>query len=240
MKVGIYGDSFAARHGLGIGDPWHQMLTDKFNIPSFSYGVNGSSLYYSFSKFEKTHHLYKKIVFVATSPGRFMLPQLPEPWADNPLLQHINSYQGFKNQISLSQNNGPYLRATANAIDGYYKYVLNFASDNLFHRLMIKEITAIRPDALVVFAFSNNGEENATKYTTLNDVSNIDIQHYNIDINKASWADKRHCHMNQENNYIFASMIADWVNTGYFNLDISKFITPSNPIEEYFNIELLK
>ena len=239
MRVGVYGDSYAASHMHGVGKPWHQILKDEFNVRVLSYGVNGSSLYYSFTKFKETHHRYEKIVFLVTGPGRFMLP-LPPPWSTDPLLMHVNSYNGFKQLVENSHQNAPYLKETAIAVEGYYKYVMNFEADDLFHQLLVKEIKTIRPDALIIPCFYKSGEESWPVNETLNDISEIDIKYYNIDSQKARWADKRHCHMNNENSYIFAGMVAEWLNSGSFDFDITKFVNPTEPIDRYFNTDLLK
>jgi len=236
MQVGIYGDSYAASHKQGIGKPWPQMLNDEFNLNLVSYAVNGSSLYYSFTKFKETQHLHEKIVFLATGPGRLML-QLPAPWSGDPILKHVNSYEGFKYRVENHYKNVLYLRDVVNALEGYYKFIMNNAEDTLFHTLLVKEIKTIRPDALIIPCFYNINKKIWPATETLYDISNIDVVYYNLNTQTAHLSDKRHCHMSQENNYIFASIIADWVSSGSFNFDINKFVAPAAPVKNYFNTE---
>jgi len=236
MQVGIYGDSYAASHDLGIGKPWPQMLNDEFNLNSLSYAVSGSSLYYSFTKFKETQHLHEKIVFLATGVGRIMLT-LPIPWANDPVLKHVNSYERFKYLVENRYKNAPYLKGVANALEGYYKFIMNTEADRLFHTLLVKEIKTIRPDALIIPCFYKIDKEIWPANETLYDISNIDVEYYNLNARTAQLSDKRHCHMNQENNYMFASMIADWVSSGSFNFNINKFVAPAAPVKNYFRTE---
>jgi hypothetical protein len=236
MQVGIYGDSYAASHYLGIGKPWPEMLNDEFNLNSVSYAVNGSSLYYSFTKFKETQHLYEKIVFLVTGVGRIVLP-LPIPWSNDPMLEHVNSYESFKFIVDNRYKNSPYLKNVANALEGYYKFIMNADADRLFHTLLVKEIKTIRPDALIIPCIYNIDKEIWPAHETLYNISNIDVVYYNLNTQTAHLSDKRHCHMSQENNYIFASIIADWVSSGSFNFDINKFVAPAAPVKNYFRTE---
>lgn len=239
MRVGVFGDSFAAQHHLGIGSPWPAMLNDQFNLDVTSYGVNGSSLEYSYRKFDEMHSQYDKIVFVITGPGRLTLP-LPEEYKDACLgqLRHITGVASFKATVERLFSDVRYLKNTALALEGYYNYILDFDKDKLFHRLLIKEIKSIRPDALLIPCLYLTGEENWHQRNTLNCISDIDVNNYGLVQEKAMWADKRHCHMSQENNLIFASMVAEWINTGSFNFDITKFVKSDKPVETYFQMDV--
>jgi hypothetical protein len=103
---------------------------------------------------------------------------------------------------------------------------------------LVKEIKSVRPDALLIPGFYLSGEENWTSPNTLNDISMLDVINYGLEEEKAMWAEIRHCHMSQENNFIFASMVAEWVNTGSFNFDINKFIKSDKPVETYFKMDV--
>ena len=239
MRVGVFGDSFASSHSVGIGDPWHKMLNNQFNLDITSYGVNGSSLHYSYDKFNEMHKQYDKIVFLLTGPGRLTLP-LPEEYKTQSLgqLYHVTGLESFKSAVEKNFNTDYLLKNTALALEGYYNYIVDFNKDSLFHRLLVKEIKHIRPDALLVPCFYLTGEEDWHHSTTLNNISDIDVINYGLDPKKAVWADIRHCHMSQENNYVFASMVAEWIKTGSFNFEITKFIKSDKPVETYFKMDV--
>lgn len=238
MKIGIFGDSYADHHHIGTGTPWHRILRNQFNLDATSHGVNGSSLHYSYSRFKEIQESYDKIVFLLTGPGRLTLP-LPNEYLD--LLQaweHVTSAEAFNSKIEQHNIKPPYLRNTGKALDGYYKYIMDVDKDALFHQLLVKEIKHIRPDALLIPCFYLTGEENWHHSSMMSTISDLDLTHYNLDHERAMWADIRHCHMSQENNYVFASMIAEWAKTGSFNFKIDKFVKSYKPVETYFRMDV--
>jgi len=236
MKIAVFGDSYAASHDHGIGRPWHQYLNDQY--PTVSYGVNGSSLHYSYNEFLKHHGKFEKIVFLVTGPGRILLP-LPEEYMNcDPPLQHVNGYHGIRDVVESQYKSNAYLNKVNNAVEDYYKYIACPERDLLFHKLLIKEIRNIRPDALLIPCFYVTGEEGWNSTFTLGHISQMDIDYYNLKSDKWPWADIRHCHLNQENNLIFSSMIADWVRTGNMFFDTKKFVNPTKPVTSYFNMTI--
>jgi hypothetical protein len=144
----------------------------------------------------------------------------------------------FKATVDRLFSNVRLLKNTVLAVEGYYNYILDFNKDKLFHRLLIKEIKSVRPDALLIPCLYLSGEENWSHSHTLNHVSDVDVNNYGLIQEKAMWADKRHCHMSQENNRIFASMVAEWINTNSFNFDTDKFVKSDQPVETYFQMDV--
>lgn len=236
MNIGIYGDSYAACHKLGNGVPWFTMLTKNFNIEATSYGVAGSSLYYSYKKFIETHHKYKKIVFLTTGPYRVNLPIPQEYIQRDARLEHVNQFENFESIVKSNHNSIPYLRNLVTAVKNYFTYIIDYKKEELFHRMLIKEIKEIRPDALIIPCFYISGAEKWPWKETLGDVTKIDFNFYNLTTEYGENKDKRHCHLNQENNFIFSQMIAEWANNGLFNFDFKKFTLPTKPVDYYFRV----
>jgi hypothetical protein len=65
--VGVYGDSFAVEV---VKDSWVDKLRTKLNCDVTSYGLSGSSLVYSYSKFMKNYATHDLNIFVLTDPTR--------------------------------------------------------------------------------------------------------------------------------------------------------------------------
>ena len=76
MKIGIFGDSYARTHDnypgtVFLGPAWWELLINDYNVAN--YGLAGSAAYYSMEKFNEYHHLYDKVIFFMTFPGRVYL-----------------------------------------------------------------------------------------------------------------------------------------------------------------------
>jgi hypothetical protein len=238
MRVGIYGDSYASRHTLGKGVSWSEMLASQNNFTVENYGANGSSLYYSFREFERTQSQLDKIIFLVTGGARLTLNIPPEIDEYNPSLKHCTGPESLKFIIESNFRDNFYLNKLNEAVRMYYEYVLDHHNEDLYQQLLTKEIQRIRPDALLIPCFDNKNLKQF-KYTMSN-ICNIDIKHYGLDSTKAMWADQRHGHINQQNHQIFANMISTWIDTNTFDFDITKFVPSSEPVEYYFNTEILK
>lgn len=85
MKInhlGIYGDSFGApsksgdflSQQKGMQYHWSTLLTNEFNCKFSNYSKSGSSVYYSYKKFLETYQNHDVIIFLVTSPDRYIKP----------------------------------------------------------------------------------------------------------------------------------------------------------------------
>lgn len=81
-SLAIYGDSFGT-HSLsgdhasqlkGLSYHWSTLLKQEYNCELTNYALPGSSVYYSFSEFEKTNHLHDLSIFLVTESGRYLKP----------------------------------------------------------------------------------------------------------------------------------------------------------------------
>ena len=75
MKVGIFGDSYAAAQPSTIGS-WQYYLKNLYGngVSIENFGVGGSSLYYSYKKFLNNKDKFDTIIFIATEPHRYPIP----------------------------------------------------------------------------------------------------------------------------------------------------------------------
>lgn len=234
MKIGIFGDSYAARHKHGTGLAWFEHLQKNHNLDVTCFGQPGSSLYYSYTKFIKHHIDFDKVVFLVTGPGRLTLPIPPEYDQQNDALRHVTNYDSFKFTVDANFKYDNYLNRISEALKLYYTYLMDVDRDLLYHQLLIKEIQQVRPDGLFIPCFNNLGFPSKK---TLFDIHYIDIKHYNLTESEAVHRDIRHCHMNYENNTIFSNLIKRWIDTGEFDLDqnFSMFTPSVYSVENFFH-----
>ncbi len=227
MKVGIFGDSYAARSDWANGFCWAEFLERRYNIDVTNFGVSGSSLWYSYKKFTEEHEKFDKIVFLATGFNRTYIP-LPDKYTDDRFRHVTGDLEGFKYIIKDLRD--PYLNNVYKAIELYYAYLIDRKKDYAMHNLMLDDIRRKRPDALLIPCFSGNIP--GVDYS-LTEIHEIDIKYYNLG-QEAFRMDRRHCHMNQENNFVMATLIKKWLDTGNFNFNIKMFKNPTKPLEYYF------
>jgi hypothetical protein len=200
MKIAIYGDSFADEHSpkypeLNQDKSWARYLRDKnFDVTNFS--ALGSSVYWSYKKYQENHKNFDKNIFIATSPDRLYIP-----W--NHQRQHWNAYtvthkihgQNIKNILGF------------NEVLGYYRTIYNHEEHKLYKELMIKDIMSCE-NSLVI----DNTD-------ILLKISTREIEYYkSLNLNLPWHNDNRFCHMSQEGNNFLYSRIKIWLETGKFNI----------------------
>lgn len=228
MKIAIFGDSFAdvdaaVDFAWNINDTlkrsWYNILSKEYRIDNFA--KSGSGLFYSYDQFCKVHSDYDKIIFLITAHGRIYA---------NSIKEHLS---GFDHILRCYENSqGEKQKVYASALN-YLIYIQNDEESMTFHRLMIEDIKRKRNDALLISCFNQDRSLIDTS-CSLHDISLLDIKHYDL---KNDWPslDKRACHMNDENNKIFAKLLEDWVLTNNFSMDVSQFTTSDKPVDYYFN-----
>lgn len=154
IKLGIFGDSFADPTGGHISRPDMDMMAWPYLFPQEQYQVGlhsgaGSSLYYSWHLFQQHQHLYDRVVFVVTTPGRF------PGWFPSSPPRHVpNWFQVQKlRSIDPLYINDIEFKRFLNAIEGYY---LELTDSRLgpwimdFCNLMLADIIKQRPDVLLI------------------------------------------------------------------------------------------
>jgi len=236
MRIGIFGDSYgqtAPARRNEKSDSWVNHLANMNNkeLRVTNHSLSGTSLYYSMTRFLKRQQFYDKIIFLVTSQERI---ELGNPFVDSMksdfLVKSMSGY--YQTQLVLRE---PYLRhefddKVYKAAADYFIYVQNPDSDNFKHQLMVEKIRSTRPDTLILPCFLGTVENVPF---ALRMVSDIDTEYYKKSWETGSKTDLRHCHMNNENNIIFAEKIYNWIKTDTISLEISDFVEPTEPPEYY-------
>ena len=173
IKIGIFGDSYAnAEHGHEDYpnmqyDAWFYKLDNIYEATS--YGVSGSSNYYSYQEFLKHNHKYDKNVFLITYPGRH--PSSEIYLEKNTKFDFLGKGAGVdfekgKRLFPSSATTANYLIVNASqynidtetlqklhAIRDYYVFLENRDFDLTVTKLFINNIKQIRPDTIFVNLF---------------------------------------------------------------------------------------
>lgn len=234
MKIGIFGDSFAAitsrNHKIykdhpildNIGKPWPILLKEKYTtVDNFSQA--GSDIYFSYKNFLENYKKYDKNIFVVTSSGRKSIFK-NDSWLHFPnrlLAERINDRsEGIEKYISSA------------AIE-WFRYILDYKREDFFHKLIVNKINKLDNNCMIIHSFDNyNSLGLINIYKMENKSWNTNIfpgDRKNIDL--------RHCHMTKENNEIMSNIISQCIeNSQEFKLNFSDFLEPK--LEDFKNYVL--
>lgn len=240
MKIAIFGDSFAHTEEFNENRSWYE------SVKAHGYDVNnfarsGSSLWYSYDQFIKHNSEYDKCIFLVTNWGRYHVPQMFQPfWAGISQVE-----ESLRNDRSLTHNQ----RRVLESLYNWTLYARNDEQEILFHSLMIKDIVNTKKDCLVIPCFNYDMSRISNfNMCSMFDIHAIDMIHYKIEFQDSNgiWKKKplrqngrelRACHMNDENNVIFAQKIINWIDNNQFKMSVNDFVTSSKSVEYYFELE---
>ena len=222
MKLGIFGDSFGARDSRPDLLSWPDHLEKDYKVELENFCVGSASMWYSYKKFLENHQKFDKIVFFVGGSNRLSVFD-----KENNSYIHIRPQTDFEANPEFNKN--PLLIKLQTASDLYYEYLIDQERDREYVRLIYEEMKRIRPDTLFIPSFPGGPLK---KEITMLDLHMIDVSHWEFSADEDT--DRRHCHMNCENNKIFGDLIANWLQTTNFHLDLQTFVTSSNPKELYF------
>ena len=222
MKIAIYGDSYVANFfnaDLNDDISYVEMLYKKYSIEN--YGRGGSSLFFSYQQFLNSHRSYDRIIFVATSPGRFYIDAKTNPTLER---RHIAGIGHVEDAINFYANSPSNLKVFK-AIKDYMLYARNDNEVMAFHNLMLNDIKIKRPDVIL---FDRQQYED-TDFNFWNKLKDQIVSVYD------DYIDVRHCHFSKEKHLIFYNMLEDSLSTGK-EIDYSNLLNvkPSKSFEEYF------
>ena len=244
MELAVFGDSYTRRSGepqqLGQLDlSWPEWLVSWGHTVS-NYGHGGTSLWYTHQLFLEHHHRHDRVVVMVTEARRQPIRGFTEVCT--------NGAENLQWQIEHRDWTPDGVRALRAARD-HLLWAQNALYCQHIHRLMVKELQELRPDALFVPCFPPpplpvtehidyfcgwTPQIQGWQGHTLWDVSELDHHQFDLDLVKIT-ADHRHCHMNEQNNRQFAQEIQTWLSQGTQPLrDVSIYHRPSRPISHYF------
>jgi hypothetical protein len=210
MKIGVFGDSYAEHCASNPNHlQWWQYVQQQCSdIEIDNYGVAGSSLYYTWKQFQNNQHKYDKVIVYFTTPNRLWMPHLPKEWN----LEHVHNLDIFKYRTFKNTFNTKIMK---NALDAYYKYIVNIDEQRDIWQLQIESIKRKRPDGLYLASFC--GRNTISDHMALHRISLLDGSLMD------NQCDLRANHLNDANSKIFAEKIIRWIRTDQFSMSIDDF-----------------
>lgn len=219
IKVGVFGDSFA-KHG-DVDAIWPTLMgkLDK-NITFVNHGYPGSSLWHTYEQLRDHADQYTHLVIMVTQWGRYKLPGIEEPGC------HVAGISNL--EARLKENNADTLRTSYQSLMNWLIHCSNDEQEKLYHQLLVDHIhnTYVRSHRMLMvpcFGPMDSGHIPGWRSGTMMDISCKDME-------TPGWFDNilmddpRPCHMNRENNGMFAHKVLGWVHGAKFVLDSKDYV----------------
>ena len=221
MKIGIFGDSFVGSK-MNPELSWPEIIATKYDTEI--HGLSGSSLYYSIEKIKEYHERYDKIVLVTTFPGRIKIKQ--DIYCELPHERFVQNVDQAKRIIEteLKKSSPNMLRVKAmEAAYNYFVYLQDFAYDEYIFHLMVDDIKSLRPDIIIINGFLESSKDRTHVLNNMNAIYSKENLYWKY--KRGTLIDKRNCHMNNENNVIFAEKVNSWLHGTPVFIDPDDFVT---------------
>lgn len=237
LTLGIYGDSFA-HSKKNTRKSWIDYLQEHYDITN--YGVDGSGVYWSYSKFLKTYKQFDFIIFLVTSCDRIHIKtkDLNSQW------QHLHSANGCENWLNEKDQDGiPTVtdvmdRKIIKVVQDYMIYAQSREEAYEYAKLMVENIIRLKRELLIIPCFNLDWCYVPQYNGNLYDISLLDVDHYGgkdgYGIEQFGY-DLRQCHLNDRNNEILANKIHSHINISMeqqsftsLKLDRNDFTYPYN------------
>lgn len=222
MKIGVYGDSFA--HALERKEnAWYNFLDH--SVTNFAH--MGSNLWYSYSLFKKNSKNFDLNIFFVTNWGRLNIPQLEQP-----------HWPGVA-QMDMAVKNNTIDQHSKNVLISAINYIVlarNEEQEIDYHKALLQDLATYKNCLMIpCFPYEMSYLDNWNG-CSMYDISIKDTIYYEIDSDwKAGERNElRACHMNNQNNKIFANKINNWINGNTFEMNIEEFVDPVEELDYYF------
>jgi hypothetical protein len=206
MRIGIFGDSFAAYYGVYTENkPWPILLNEMMGDgKAGQWARGGTSHWYSYEQFIKRYKKYDCIVFCHTNSMRW--PVTP------PGLEHYAWEIGFTGNSLME----PYNNVRKDILS---EELLNYISLNIFKD--VNRICQENNKYLVnIFSFPLDYDMPKTSYPALLKLNQVSIAEHIFykgkyqrtgDVNTVRGGDLRDCHLNTLNNKRLADIVCDLI-----------------------------
>lgn len=206
MRIGIFGDSFAAYYGVYTENkPWPILLNEMMGDgKAGQWARGGTSHWYSYEQFIKRYKKYDCIVFCHTNSMRW--PVTP------PGLEHYAWEIGFTGNSLME----PYNNVRKDILS---EELLNYISLNIFKD--VNRICQENNKYLVnIFSFPLDYDMPKVSYPVLLKLNQVSIAEHIFykgkyqrtgDVNTVRGGDLRDCHLNTLNNKRLADIVCDLI-----------------------------
>jgi hypothetical protein len=245
LKIGIYGDSFAAPNLKSPEkDHWYNMLGKMLGATQVdSYGVVCSSAYFSYKHFLKNYKNYDINIFILTSPHRYTkelwfkcIPNDPRFFNSYDSIDHFTKTQINNFGLSLTQDESESL----NNLKGWF-----LSSHDEFNidvqNLIVADILNKCPTAIIIPAFPDSlSSEDFKRFNIAPNATALEFT-YSIghffgvklsDYNER--ADRISCHFTPEVSMSFAASLFSYIRNNT-TFERPKSISHRHAIDYYYD-----
>ena len=234
-KIGIYGGSYAYEYQqhvsndddiiknrkLDIGSGWPTLLREHYDVSNYS--IPGCSTYFAYKRFVENFRRMDFNIFLSTPPTRISVE-------DSDTIYHINpgfNTDQLRNLAEESRKNktGKYspLMELADAVDSYYRYIIDISEQELYIKLLTDYIKTFDPNCLFIESKGNN--DNDINRVSLMEAKALKYDYFNVF--KHGDLDLRYCHLTKENNEIVAQKVKEHIEgITPFSIDTKHFVCP--------------
>jgi len=209
MKIGIFGDSFAASKGP---TSWGSLLASMNNCVIENFAERGTSLFYSYLKFVENYEKLDVIILLVTGPGRLYHKDIICPNYSS-TQHHLNNMReqltqsGFINHVK--------------AAEQYFLYLQDDDFDKFVHTALIEKVIEL----------SNKNNKKLIMLPSLGEAMNPDVMPYSgveFFLDRINGEERKHFgvpiegmylerptlqnHLTDENNLVFAKLLTRIIN----------------------------
>lgn len=224
MKLGIYGDSFAA-----APTNRRSWITPLLVYDTQIYADDGVSVDYTLKTFVETHEMFDKVIVCLTEPSRVYIPN------------HPNFNHMYLDEIYIKNKTSKIPYSEQKKILDYFRFHVQYVQSREVEKhkfsAVYHYIKALRKKDCLILPCFNKEEKNM--HMPLMDISRIDL--INKDYGKKlrdccdNYGDPRQCHLSPINNFILGSKIKKWIRTSKFRHNIKDYQTTLTYEELLFN-----
>lgn len=252
-KIAIFGDSYGDMYThQHNGDMWafKKLTTPNINLNNLSWPMilmlqknydvcnfakAGTSVFYSYDKFEKNYEEYDTIIFLVTEASRLYIENENIFAPNNTTIGRI---------IKNSEPNHIFMNEYL-AISQYYKYLQSDKLHNFVRDSVVEKVESIckqkNKKLIMIPAIGNDPETTKiAKYfdICLNDISNKELMTQFGDMKYRTEKETRPCHMSENNNMILANLLTKIIEGEELKitLDDFEFKKVSNPKHYWWQV----
>lgn len=225
IKIGVFGDSFARMYVPN--KQWWEIINESKKLEVENFGHPGTPVYFSYKHFMENYKKFDRTIFFYTNPGRLWLP-----WLEDIDLNYCH------NATVLQRKNIPNtLKANRvkKALAGYFQYIKFDEFDKEMWKLQINELKRISPGTLFIPSFAKHNEADPMPMVR---IARLDDTEGKDSMDNSTGQDMRGCHMNINNNKVFADKIRIWLKTGKFGHSIEDYKTKEPGEYTYSNVRI--
>jgi hypothetical protein len=236
MKIGIFGDSFAARASPpAVEDQtfWSDVIGKVHDVENFAKA--GTNLYWSYTLIKDNYYKFDTVILVVTGFGRLYTPN-----AKNTHIKHAFNLPQIEHLLETGKVPGvgeafsEHDLTILKTLRDYKLYVEDDMQSALFHDMLLDRIKSLVPNVILIPSWGASLDSLKevhhidVNYKSLIDISKLDLDYCGISFNNIMF-DKRFGHLSPSNNMILGQDLLSYIESDRkkpYTIDMSLYKTP--------------